>query len=221
MNISNILPKSKHIYYQRENIYTLYTIKCTVKWHHKVKSCYLSCAKPIPNPGLNLRCWSLSSNYRRHWKIISKFISTRIAFFEISSELANTRLCWEWYNAAVIEPRNIFYIISPHDSTLLNHTMYVAVKFCMVFTMPYHNEPRGNLPMLIFVLGPCCCFIRLPRCVLNVCQWLVSTIIPDSKVHGANTGPIWGRQDPNGPHVGPMNFAIWDGCLNQRPISSA
>ena len=23
-------------------------------------------------------------------------------------------------------------------------------------------------------------------------------------------GPIWGRQDPGGPHVGPMNFAIWD-----------
>ena len=26
----------------------------------------------------------------------------------------------------------------------------------------------------------------------------------------ANMGPIWGRQDPGGPHVGPMNFAIWD-----------
>ena len=23
-------------------------------------------------------------------------------------------------------------------------------------------------------------------------------------------GPIWGRQDPGGPHNGPMNFAIWD-----------
>ena len=23
-------------------------------------------------------------------------------------------------------------------------------------------------------------------------------------------GPTWGRQDPDGPHVGPMNFAIWD-----------
>ena len=32
---------------------------------------------------------------------------------------------------------------------------------------------------------------------------------PHSKVHGANMGPIWGRQDPGGPHVGPMNFAIW------------
>ena len=34
--------------------------------------------------------------------------------------------------------------------------------------------------------------------------------IPDSKVHGANMGPIWGWQDPGGPHVGPINFAIWD-----------
>ena len=34
-------------------------------------------------------------------------------------------------------------------------------------------------------------------------------IYPDSKVHGANMYPIWGWQDPGGPHVGPMNFAIW------------
>ena len=44
--------------------------------------------------------------------------------------------------------------------------------------------------------------------------------IPDRKVHGANMRPIWGRQDPGGPHVGPMNFAIWDvnnngKCVNQ------
>ena len=32
---------------------------------------------------------------------------------------------------------------------------------------------------------------------------------PDSKVHGANMGPILGRQDPGGPHGGPVNFAIW------------
>ena len=33
--------------------------------------------------------------------------------------------------------------------------------------------------------------------------------IPDNKVHGTNMWPIWGRQDPGGPHAGPMNFAIW------------
>ena len=34
-------------------------------------------------------------------------------------------------------------------------------------------------------------------------------VYPDSKFHEANMGPIWGRQDPGWPHVGPMNFAIW------------
>ena len=46
-------------------------------------------------------------------------------------------------------------------------------------------------------------------------SWLVRNlpniyIIPDSKVRGANMGSIWGLQDPGGPHVGPMNVAIWD-----------
>ena len=47
---------------------------------------------------------------------------------------------------------------------------------------------------------------------------------PDSKVHGANMGPTWGRQDPGGPHVGPMNFAIWayiNGLVQERRNSSA
>ena len=42
-----------------------------------------------------------------------------------------------------------------------------------------------------------------------VCHILEVSVYPDSKVHGANMGPIWGRQDPDGPHVGPMNFATW------------
>ena len=32
----------------------------------------------------------------------------------------------------------------------------------------------------------------------------------DSKVHEANMGPFWGRQDLGGPHVGPMNLVICD-----------
>ena len=31
---------------------------------------------------------------------------------------------------------------------------------------------------------------------------------PDNKFHGANMGPIWVLSAPDGPHVGPMNFAI-------------
>ena len=35
-------------------------------------------------------------------------------------------------------------------------------------------------------------------------------VILDSKVHGTNMEPILGRQDLGGPHVGPVNLAIWD-----------
>ena len=43
-------------------------------------------------------------------------------------------------------------------------------------------------------------------------HWLIfsttAQIFPVNKIHGDNIGPIWGRQYPGGPHVGPMNLAI-------------
>ena len=47
--------------------------------------------------------------------------------------------------------------------------------------------------------------------------------IPDSEVHGTNMWPIWGRQDPGGPHFGPMNLAIWDIAMEElrRTITMA
>ena len=40
-------------------------------------------------------------------------------------------------------------------------------------------------------------------------HWAIDITFPDSKVLGANIGPTWVLLAPNGPHVGPMNFAIW------------
>ena len=64
---------------------------------------------------------------------------------------------------------------------------------------------------LIFQNG---CYLSWGQCIIskyNVRQLQSSGLndsSPDSKVHGANMGPIWGRQDPDEPHVGPMNFVI-------------
>ena len=51
---------------------------------------------------------------------------------------------------------------------------------------------------------------------MDVWEWGPSRMYPDCKVYGANMGPTWGRQDPGGPHGGPMNLAIWvyDLCAN-------
>ena len=35
-------------------------------------------------------------------------------------------------------------------------------------------------------------------------------VSPDSKVDGANMGPTWVLSAPGGPHVGPINLAIWE-----------
>ena len=47
---------------------------------------------------------------------------------------------------------------------------------------------------------------------VNIFQNLFNHYHPDSKVHGANVGPIWGRHNPGGPNAGPMNLAICDIC---------
>ena len=46
---------------------------------------------------------------------------------------------------------------------------------------------------------------------------MINFITPDSKVHGANMGPICGRQDSGGPHVDPMNLAIRDPTASYYP----
>ena len=59
------------------------------------------------------------------------------------------------------------------------------------------------------------------RCLQNLGHFVQASIChcssqcvhqnyPDSKVDGVNMGPIWGRQDPGGPHVVPINLAIWE-----------
>ena len=65
---------------------------------------------------------------------------------------------------------------------------------------------------------------RLGTTDLNMLSWCENTFslhhikwdIPNSKVHGANMGSIWGRQDPGGPHVGIwccVTAILWDGFL--------
>ena len=56
----------------------------------------------------------------------------------------------------------------------------------------------------------CCMAHGQPILCIWTCMGKCGENTPDSKVHGANMGPIWGREDPGGPHVSPMNYAIWD-----------
>ena len=65
-------------------------------------------------------------------------------------------------------------------------------------------------------------------CYVTICSKLILSIyvvslycyrqlhaFPDSKVHGTNMGPTWGR------HVGHMNFAIWVGPIYSQNLPRA
>ena len=47
------------------------------------------------------------------------------------------------------------------------------------------------------------------KIIWNNVRSSVRCTFPDSKVYGDNMGPTWCKQDPGGPHVGHVNFAIW------------
>ena len=59
--------------------------------------------------------------------------------------------------------------------------------------------------------------ILIMLCLSHCCAICNTIDCPDNKVHGANMGPIWGRQDPGGPHVGPTNFTVW--LIYHGPVS--
>ena len=59
-----------------------------------------------------------------------------------------------------------------------------------------------------------CCFVIL-ELHRNASTCLT---YPDSEFHGPNMGPISGRQDSGGPHIGPMNFVIWVHTLMAKTL---
>ena len=148
--------------------------------------------------------------------------------FENFSELWMRREAW-----SVIE--EFFY---NHNSDIIMGTMASLITSLMiVYSIVYSGaDPRKpqNSALLAFVWGihrgPVKMFIfddviirhacRLNQ-TTNIRRYIISRVTkalachhtfhfkPDNKVHRANIEPIWGRQDPGGPHVGPMNFVIW------------
>ena len=76
------------------------------------------------------------------------------------------------------------------------------VKLTAIYDLPIDY---GTVSTIVWTL----CFLCLIHCENSAFSWHN----PDSKVHGANMGPIWVLSAPDGPHVGPMNLATWVGFI--------
>ena len=74
-----------------------------------------------------------------------------------------------------------------------------------------HFDINGplNVTEMVPVIGMGCMLARARlRCTRDYFATGICTLLY-SKVHGAKMRPTWGRKNPDGPHVGPMNLAIW------------
>ena len=85
----------------------------------------------------------------------------------------------------------------PPPQLYLPHAQVIMLRFV--------SHVIGILLTPTFRRNWCADCSRVPHCAM-LCQVIAT---PDSKVHGANMGPTWGRQDLGGPYVGHVNLAIW------------
>ena len=93
-----------------------------------------------------------------------------------------------------------FYLI---DSNYFPYILYVLQNgqvHCVSVDLRLHFNVKSAFPGLSTNYKD--------RTVIKVFSEVFVKVSTDCKVRGANMGPIWGRQDLGGPHVGPMNFAI-------------
>ena len=110
----------------------------------------------------------------------SQITSLSIVYSQMASNAENVSIWWRHHAI-----KHVIYCTCFHS----NQIIIVLADSC------HANTTRRS--------GSTYCYEH-PSCSLGP---LLLTC-PDSKVHGANMGPIWGRQDPGGPHDGPMNLAM-------------
>ena len=94
---------------------------------------------------------------------------------------------------------------NPHASEATMKNMDECIT--LVHQKSYNQiKPSKQSSMYAHCMGHTVLYTILSMMLLPI--WLRKRC-PDSNVHGTSMRPIWGREDPGGPHVGPMNFAIW------------
>ena len=144
-------------------------------------------------------------------KIEHFLCKTYLSYKQRASDIS--RLCWEteFKKGNCIKCQSAWGFINQQSSrytTLGTQLQYVRHKISDILMGNRNEYPFLNM--------------KTPT-INHTRNWTFLSLsmiqYPDSKVHGANVGPIWGRQEPGGPHVGSMNFAIWVlylNCLHSR-----
>ena len=128
-------------------------------------------------------------------------------------EVSNTKILLWYYNC--------FWFITPDGEILGFEYSFINTwtNTKMILSMCYRRSARQLMRCCRPLLYGRCHATRSiidghkqqntlgSLCELRHCSpYLIP--YPDSKVHGADMGPTWGREDPGGTHVSPVKFAI-------------
>ena len=111
-----------------------------------------------------------------------------VNYLKFSSEHGNdtTSCCKNFQNGLIIVMDD------------MNGTKWTWFEFKMHFVWILYIVAAHSLPSKYIM-----------KIKVNDTKHFFHKTLPDSKVHGADMGPTWGRQVLGGPHVGHVNLAIW------------
>ena len=116
-----------------------------------------------------------------------------------------------WY---ILLIRKSQYIFAKKGNTKVHVSIYVYKYIWDLEIRQREIMKRYNIHIQHF-LATITFLNRAVDCLTayHMAQEILWYRVPNSKVYGTKMGPIWGRQDPGRPHVGPMDLAIWGGML--------
>ena len=135
------------------------------------------------------------------------YIRTSADMNIIENAKSITELCWE-----------VYYRVLPFEFDIITwkfHHYTIITRRNIYWTCP--ESSFGGFGQYCWYHGTWChhgkvtyfAFPALSEEGTHSRQNGFSNAYRDRKVHGAIMGSIWGRQEPGGPYVCPINFSIW------------
>ena len=127
-------------------------------------------------------------------------ISKNISVLHLLTELTLISLFWIWY-------RFVIHVCQTPFCVFVWLPIFISMKIDLSYSFRYLS---ATWLLFLDTSWPFSGYVDKIAFDQNSLQSLrFIYIYPYNKVHGASMGPTWVLSAPDGPHIGPMNLAIW------------
>ena len=99
-------------------------------------------------------------------------------------------------------------------------SMFADAEDIVIFTIGWYKHIFYSVTPKMYTI----CIFLLPLVAVDVMGeklpqvYELPSCFPDRNVHGANMGPIWGRQDPYGPHAASSTLLSGFYCIGSKQV---